>query len=313
MAASRLSMATWARAHLSQHPPRSKSLIITLFGDSLLPYVDGIWMGDLVELLQPFGVNAQLVRTSCFRLAEEGWLTSQREGRSSRYTLTASGKQRVEAAYSRIYSPPLPRWDGQWTVVIPWQDGAAAGKRTALRHELEWAGFGRISARLFVHPRADLAALREAVGRLGLAQETVVFRAREVKGWTGASAALLSAQCWDLETVAADYTRFLQQFKPLLPKLQSEVPPQAAFLIQTLLIHAFRRVVLHDPRLPAALLPHDWPGHAAYTLCRAIYLHTFAQCRTHLIDALKLQPQNSLRTSRSVNARFGGLTRNAKD
>jgi len=30
-------------------------------------------------------------------------------------------------------------------------------------------------------------------------------------------------------------------------------------------------VVLHDPLLPVALLPADWPGMAARQLCREIY------------------------------------------
>jgi phenylacetic acid degradation operon negative regulatory protein len=38
-----------------------------------------------------------------------------------------------------------------------------------------------------------------------------------------------------------------------------------------LLIHHYRRVVLRDPLLPAALLPKDWPGRAARRLCGEIY------------------------------------------
>jgi len=38
-------------------------------------------------LVRPFGISDRLVRTSVFRLAEEGWLDAQRDGRRSRYTL----------------------------------------------------------------------------------------------------------------------------------------------------------------------------------------------------------------------------------
>jgi phenylacetic acid degradation operon negative regulatory protein len=37
------------------------------------------------------------------------------------------------------------------------------------------------------------------------------------------------------------------------------------------LIHQYRRVVLRDPLLPAALLPRDWPGRAARELAGDIY------------------------------------------
>ena len=44
-----------------------------------------------------------------------------------------------------------------------------------------------------------------------------------------------------------------------------------AFTARILLIHHYRRVVLRDPLLPTALLPRDWPGRAARTLCGEIY------------------------------------------
>jgi phenylacetic acid degradation operon negative regulatory protein len=44
-----------------------------------------------------------------------------------------------------------------------------------------------------------------------------------------------------------------------------------AFTARILLIHHYRRVVLRDPLLPAALLPKDWPGRAARALCGEVY------------------------------------------
>jgi phenylacetic acid degradation operon negative regulatory protein len=38
-----------------------------------------------------------------------------------------------------------------------------------------------------------------------------------------------------------------------------------------LLIHEYRRVILRDPILPAALLPEDWPGQTARRLCAGLY------------------------------------------
>ena len=112
------SIAAWNRRILKEQQPRSKSLIITLFGDSLLPYVSGVWLGELIGLLKPFNVNGQLARTSSFRLADEGWLQSERHGRKSWYTLTLSGHERIEHAYQRIYAAPEVSWDGNWTLII---------------------------------------------------------------------------------------------------------------------------------------------------------------------------------------------------
>ena len=62
--------------------------------------------------------------------------------------------------------------------------------------------------------------------------------------------------------------------------------PQQCFIVRTMLIHAFRRVLLRDPLLPAALLPLDWPGAAAYALCRDFYQLTHRNAERHLAATL---------------------------
>jgi phenylacetic acid degradation operon negative regulatory protein len=108
----------WIRQFLANDPPRSKSVVMTVFGDSITPRGGAVWLGSLIALLAPFGISDRLVRTSVFRLAEEGWLEASRQGRRSLYTLTASGLRRFERAYQRIYSPGNLRWDGRWTLLL---------------------------------------------------------------------------------------------------------------------------------------------------------------------------------------------------
>ena len=69
-------------AHLlASDPPRSKSLLMTIFGDAIVPHGGMVWLGSLIDLLAPLGVNDRLLRTSVFRLAQEGWLGARRDGR----------------------------------------------------------------------------------------------------------------------------------------------------------------------------------------------------------------------------------------
>jgi phenylacetic acid degradation operon negative regulatory protein len=49
-----------------------------------------------------------------------------------------------------------------------------------------------------------------------------------------------------------------------------------------LLIHEFRRIVLRDPGLPAALLPVDWPGAAARQLAGQLYRKLVAESEAYL-------------------------------
>jgi phenylacetic acid degradation operon negative regulatory protein len=304
-------IANWIKRALKEEPPRSKSLIVTLFGDSLAPHVPGIWLSELIQLLKPFHVNERLVRTSTFRLAEEGWLESQREGRRSRYSLTASGMHRVQHAYRRIYAPPPKHWNGVWTAVILSKTGNLAANRAELRRELEWEGFGGLAPGIAIHPCPDVATLTEILDRLRLTQNIIVLQARDLDSVSSRPASVLAEECWNLDELAGLYQDFLTRFQPALPLLH-EADPQTAFLVQTLLIHSFRRVVLHDPRLPSELLPNAWPGHAAYDLCREIYLRTFQKANHHLAQVLDHDNRHPLTPTKDFYRRLGGLSSQRK-
>ncbi len=295
----------WIQQFLRADPPRSKSLMVTLFGDSIAPRLGGLWLGELIQLLRPFHMNERLVRTSTFRLTEEGWLEPQRQGRRSRYSLTDAGVQRIENAHRRIYDPPPQRWDGLWTVVALSRAGNDAGNRAELRRELQWEGFGSLAPGIAVHPCADRLALTAVLDRLGLRESAMVLEARELKVLAAMPADGLIAECWDLEEPAALYRGFLQRFQPVLSIVDDKIEMQTAFVVQTLLIHAFRRVVLHDPRFPPELLPAQWPGHAAYDLCRNIYQRLYRQTNGFLAEHLDDDARRI--TNRAYYERFGGL------
>ena len=288
-------------------PPRSKSLIVTIFGDSLLPSAPELWLSELIDLLEPFHVNAQLARTSAFRLAEEQWLQSRRDGRRSRYSLTASGRGRVEQASHRIYEAPQSAWDGNWTVVMLNKSRSTPAARVTLRRELAWEGFGLLAPGILIHPRAEKQSLADTLKRIGLLRDVVVLEAHDLKGFATRSVTALAEECWDCASVATQYSQFLKRFEPVLSLLDGSRDGQIAFVVQTLLIHQFRRAVLHDPRLPAALLPPNWPGHAAYELCGAIYRRTWRLTRMHLEEHLEAANGRKSQTPPEFLQRFGGL------
>ena len=283
---------------------------MTVFGDSLLPYTSEVRSGALSGLLAPFGINAQLTRTSSFRLAEDGWLTARREGRGSIYSLTESGRLRVEDAAHRIYDPPVQFWDGEWTILFT--EAVGARKSQNLGREREWAGFGKLGTRTFLKPGDLPSGLREMLARLEMTKGTAVLRARpaELQKKCAAErgpAGSLVAECWNLPGVAKLYQQFLEHHRPVLDSLQREVAAETAYVAQTLVIHAFRRVVLHDPRLPAALLPDGWPGQEAFGLCRSVYLQTHRHTRAFLATHLD-RAGSAMKPNPAFRRRFGGLS-----
>ena len=297
----------WIQDALSEDPPKSKSLIATIFGDAIAPHGPWIWLGDLIELLVPFGVNERLVRTSAFRLTEEGWLQTVREGRRSRYSLTVSGVRRFDYAFQRIYHPPPSDWEGVWTMVVLPRRGISPAERTALRRELGWEGFGVLAPGILLHPSATRKTLEEILAEHSLTKRVVVFRARDAEDLARRPVHALVPDCWNLDGVISDYQRFLDRFIRLAEAIDSSLTPLQAFLVRTLLIHSFRRVGLHDPHLPAAILPVGWPGHAAYELCRKLYLSAYSLAEAHLAQQLRAPGSTFPEIRPEFRTRFGEL------
>ncbi|MGQ0698896.1 MAG: phenylacetic acid degradation operon negative regulatory protein PaaX [Panacagrimonas sp.] len=303
-------IAEWIKRYLKEEDTRSKSLIVSVFGDSIAPRSAGIWLGDLISLLAPFGVSERLVRTSSFRLIEEDWLEARRDGRESYYSLTASGTRRFELAYGRIYTPPQEQWDGSWTMVILPRNGETTPDRMELRRELEWEGFASPTPGVMLHPAANHPVLKQILADLGLTDRAVVLQAHSLPEFSSEPISTLIERSWDLSDVRDRYEKFVARFQPLQAKLeQTSITPQQAFVVQTLLIHSFRRVTLHDPRLPISMLPAEWPGLSAYKLCRQIYQLTYRLAQSHLesVSEAEETSQSPSKLSMRVQQRFGGL------
>src|SRR5580698_9902375 len=142
-----------------QRPLRGGSLIVTLFGDSILPRGGVVALGSLIELTAPFGLNERLVRTAASRLVLEGWIEGRRTGKLSEYRLSKNGRSLFVEATKRIYGEPGTAWSGRWTlIVVP---PMRAAQRKEIRDELMWLGFGEISATVFAHPEFDSQTLRQ--------------------------------------------------------------------------------------------------------------------------------------------------------
>jgi phenylacetic acid degradation operon negative regulatory protein len=301
----------WIRRELGQHPPKAKSLVVTVWGDAIAPHGGAVWLSGLIRLLAPLGLNERLVRTSVYRLAQEGWLGTRQDGRRSLYRLTATGQRRFEHAYRRIYAPRAKEWDGRWEIVLAPAAALSPGERRDLRKELGWEGFASIAPGVFARPaRADPSdPLGEIVRALGLARRASVVTACDAPTMKGRTLLALAADGWDLAALATEYRRFVARFGSVLEgfRARSDLDPEQCFIVRTLLIHAFRRVILHDPQLPAELLPASWPAATAYGLCRDFYRLTHKSAERHLVATLETRDGPLPPAAPYFYARFGGL------
>jgi phenylacetic acid degradation operon negative regulatory protein len=292
-----------------QRPLRAGSLIVTIFGDSIMPRGGAIALGSLIRLGAPFGLSERLVRTSTSRLAHEGWVEARRVGKRSEYRLSSSGRERFAEATERIYAAPQTAWSERWTLIV--LPALPEAERRRLRKDLAWQGFGELCGGVFAHPEhaAGVEAGTGARGgpRIGgtkLPARALVFEASLA---SPATPALLVGLGWDLKDLARRYQRFANRFERASAALCTPPDPETGFIVRTLLIHEYRRLHLRDPLLPERLLPPAWPGIRAAELCRSIYGRVFAPSETYLSQAAADLEGALPPAQRATLERFGGI------
>lgn len=229
---------------------RAPAMIVTIYGDIVVPRGGVLWMGTLVEICARLGISETLVRTAVSRLVAAEQLVGERDGRRSYYRL-ASGARKEFAAAARLLYGPLAEADGFLIHHAP-----GLSDEIARRSRL-----GRMGPDLYLRPNHP-----ENVPLPGL-----TFRAEVIKD--DASLADYVATLWNLQSFADEYQAMIDIFSPLMTALErgEALLPADAVSARLLLVQAYRAVLLRDPRLPPEALPLDWPGLAARRLFGRLY------------------------------------------
>jgi phenylacetic acid degradation operon negative regulatory protein len=236
----------------------ARSLLLTVLGEYLLHNPAPVWTATLVDVLGSLGVEPNAARQALARTAAHDWIVPTRSGRRTQWRLTDSGRAFLGDGARRIYGfePSVGTWDGRWLVLLISVPERRRDVRHVVRTRLAWAGFGSPAPGVWInpHPAAEAEA-KQALEDLDLAGEAASF----VGPFAGiGSATELVSRAWDLDAVAAHYRAFGELVAGLRPVTAGEV-----LIAQVRLVHAWRRMPLVDPRLPAELLPPDWVGRTA--------------------------------------------------
>ena len=242
---------------LKREPSRTGSIVITLFGDAIVPRGGSVWLGTLLAFFDTIDIDSGVVRTAMSRLAADGWLERNKVGRNSFYRLVRKGRQTFDTATRHIYDKQISDWTGRFELLLI----GSSEDRDAARDALKNAGFGSPLPGVWVAP-SGVPVPEEAARAIRL----------EVSAEDDSGRRLLS-ESWPLDRTADAYLKFMKTFEPLRGWIErrEQLSDADAFTARVLLIHHYRRVVLRDPLLPTALLPRDWPGRAARRLCGDIY------------------------------------------
>ncbi len=255
MASDPFEQTTQALLALGNH--RVWSLIVTLFGDLAQENgttIDGLTLSAVMTELQ---VRPEAVRVALHRLRNEGWITSEKIGRTRRHALTQKSRAQSATASARIYASPLPSGGGWQLVILKDTDSIPSGNM------LE-RGFAHLMPRVYLGAGAAIAP-----------KNVVVLQGGDVPVWLGTQIAP---------------TMHTDEYRALLPVLQSvdkklngaHLSNLQLAVLRCLIVHNWRRIILRHPPLPCSLLPDKWEGHQCHILVNRL-LERFPRPRPNSI------------------------------
>ncbi|MGB5755642.1 MAG: PaaX family transcriptional regulator C-terminal domain-containing protein [Acidimicrobiales bacterium] len=287
----------------------ARSVLVTIFGDAILPVTRTVWLSKLFELTAPFGFSQRLVRTSLSRLAGEGWVDSERIGRRSRYTLTPLAVRESVDADHRIYGDTPPAWDRSWTLVVVDHPLASQDERELLTRHLGWQGFVPLGRGVLASPVASVAGVRELLDLIEPSAHPPVAVA-ELVDLNRLVADGFFAAAFQTDEIESAYRAFVETYQPLLAPTSGSMTAIEAFAIRTMVVHDLRRIRLRAPDLPAELRPANWIGDEAYRVAAELYRNVEATSAAALGEILEMD------YPAAIDGRFvsvpGGRTAEAK-
>ncbi|MHA6622932.1 PaaX family transcriptional regulator [Pseudonocardia sp. DLS-67] len=245
--------------------PEPQRLLVIVLGDYWYWRPEPIPSQVLVAVLGEFGITPVGARAAVRRLTQRGLVRRTKIGRTTSYGIPLRPAAVIVARLKTLFDVAgAAPWDGRWTGVaysVPEEDREA---RRNLRDDLRLQGFGPLFDGLWVSPWDRRVPAHSAVERHGVEAATV-FRTE----LDGMSPAAIVTRAFDLRDPAERYRRFAERYEPVRQRVHAgEIGPREALRVRTELTAEWRYAELTDPRLPAELLPPDWPragARAGYT------------------------------------------------
>ncbi len=290
---------------MDHSPLRSRSLLVTLFGDYVSVFSQSVHLTTIVGLLGSFGLKESLIRTTINRLLKSGWISYVKSGRNSLYSITDEGRHRFELFSKRIYRPRATEFESDWTILLI--DDLSSVLLQKLRRQLLWLGFSPASPRSFVHPGTNANEARELINDLGLQEKVIVGSLLLNDDLSRELILRQTRKKLPLGAVSNSYRSFIKIYEDIWragPELD-ELDPAHSFRLRLLLIHDYRRILLRDPDLPRQYLPPNWNGVEAQKLLTDIYTRISHSSTRYFARAIQYDDKNlSLALDQTVS-RFG--------
>ncbi|MFF2653692.1 PaaX family transcriptional regulator C-terminal domain-containing protein [Streptomyces sp. NPDC058045] len=249
---------------MDSRPGSATSLLRTIVGTCLREVGGWIAAPHLLALMGTVGVSAPRTRTALNRVRPKGLLEPETRDGTSGYRLVPQAVPMLERGDRRIYTPRRMAESDRWCLVSYSVPEENRGLRHQLRRRLHWIGCGSVATGLRVCPEYLAEEVREILDDLGLAGNSLLFLADEVRG-PGTPAERV-ATWWDLDAIGDLHEAFLSAHGDRIRALGDRPEPRQAFATWIASLDTWRIIPYLDPGLPPSLLPADWPGNESIPL-----------------------------------------------
>ena len=216
--------------------PRVWSLLVTVFGELAQDEGAQIKGSVLTKLTSLMGIKPEAMRVALHRLRKDGWIKSERNGRTSAYSLTDWGRAQSALATPRIYDlEPVP--EQAWLVIF---DPNQPVRNTEI--DGIWVA------------------------------SNIAMTATPPDDTTGYVSSISTDQTiphWMLNKICPpEFVRLTQGFHERLVDLQTALKTVDALdcfevsAMRILIVDGWRRIALKTPLLPPHVFPDTWMGQS---------------------------------------------------
>ena len=232
-------------------PIRVWSVLVTVFGD--LAHETSLDGSTLSAIMAEIGIKPEATRVALYRLRSDGWVRSEKTGRTSRYNLTDKGAHDSAAANPRIYGPPNQMGLEAQVILLP-----------IVGIDIDPARYSQIAPRLFIGTKG--APIPEGA---------MMLHPAELPPWLGSQ--------FESKALLEGYSALLFVLREIEMHLRNTpLTGLQVCVLRVLIVHAWRRLTLKHPDLPRAAHSTDWCGHD----CRSLITILLTRLKLPTIDEI---------------------------
>lgn len=242
---------------------RTWSILVTIFGDLAQNPNDEISGPTLSTLMQRIGIKPQAMRVALHRLRRDGWIVTEKSGRTSKHRLSEYGLNQSMIASPHIYARTLEMPE-VWHILIANPEMTLDEKYLVIR------GYRKILSGVYI----GAGPTPQNLGNFLILEGNLALLPK----W-------LQTSITDVASVD-DYSRLTRSLEVVEHTLENGYVPTIieTTVIRTLIVHDWRRIVLRQPDLSLEFVPEN-PA---------------AQCREfvwQLLERLERPPLDVLETA----------------